>query len=87
MEEANPLLVKYFPELSPAKGSRVFIPLCGKTLDISWLLKCSCRVVGAELSELAIQQLFDEMKVSPKISVREDFKIYREIIVSSNLLW
>lgn len=36
--EANPLLVKYFRELLLAKGSRVFVPLCGKALDIAWLL-------------------------------------------------
>lgn len=34
--EANPLLVKYFKELHLEKGSRVFVPLCGKTLDIAW---------------------------------------------------
>ena len=36
--DANPLLVKYFTELALPKGSLVFVPLCGKTLDISWLL-------------------------------------------------
>ena len=67
--EANPLLVKYFNELSLAKNSRVFLPLCGKTLDISWLLFNGYRVVGAELSKTAIEQLFTELDVEPKISV------------------
>ena len=66
--EANPLLVKYFKELSLAKGSRVFVPLCGKTLDIAWLLSHGYRVVGAELSELAVTQLFAGLGVEPKIS-------------------
>lgn len=67
--EANPLLVKYFNELSIAKNSRVFLPLCGKTLDISWLLFNGYSVVGAELSKTAIEQLFTELDVKPKISV------------------
>jgi thiopurine S-methyltransferase len=66
--EANPLLVKYFGELSLSKSSRVFLPLCGKTLDIAWLLSEGYRVAGAELSEIAIKQLFDELGVKPKIS-------------------
>jgi len=66
--EVNPLLVKYFSELSLAKGSRIFIPLCGKTLDIAWLLTNGYRVAGAELSKIAIEQLFAELGVEPKIT-------------------
>lgn len=66
--EANPLLVKYFNELALAKGSRIFVPLCGKTLDIPWLLSEGCRVAGAELSLMAIEQLFAELGVKPTIT-------------------
>ena len=66
---ANPLLVKHFRELSLAKGSRVFVPLCGKTLDISWLLSQGYRVAGAELSQVAIEQLFMELGLQPDISI------------------
>lgn len=66
--EVNPLLVKYFKELSLAKGSRIFLPLCGKTLDIPWLLSNGYRVAGAELSKIAIEQLFTGLGMEPKIS-------------------
>jgi len=66
--KANPLLVTYFKALALAKGSRVFVPLCGKTLDIAWLLSNGYRVTGAELSELAIKQLFSELGVQPEIT-------------------
>ena len=66
--KANPLLVKHFNELSLAKGRRIFVPLCGKTLDISWLLSKGYRVAGAELSQIAIEQLFMELGVQPEIS-------------------
>jgi len=66
--KANPLLVTYFKELSLAKGRRIFVPLCGKTLDISWLLSHGYRVAGAELSQIAIEQLFMNLGVQPEIS-------------------
>lgn len=66
--EANPLLVKHFDELSLANGSRVFLPLCGKTLDIPWLLSRGYRVAGAELSPLAIEQLCAELGVTAMIT-------------------
>lgn len=61
-------MVTYFNELSLAKGSRVFVPLCGKTLDISWLLSNGYCVAGAELSQIAIEQLFMELGLQPEIS-------------------
>jgi thiopurine S-methyltransferase len=75
--EANPLLLRYFNELSLAKGSRVFLPLCGKTLDISWLLANGYRVVGAELSKIAIDQLFAGLGVEPEISRVGKLEHYR----------
>ncbi len=63
--EVNPLLVKHLDELALEKGSRVFLPLCGKTLDISWLLGNDYRVAGAELSKIAIEQLFAGLGIEP----------------------
>jgi thiopurine S-methyltransferase len=64
----HPILVAYFKELKLVEGSRVFLPLCGKTLDIAWLLSKGYRVAGAELSKLAIEQLFTGLGLEPKIS-------------------
>jgi thiopurine S-methyltransferase len=77
--KVNPLLVAYFNALSLAKGSRVFVPLCGKTLDIAWLLSNGYQVAGAELSELAIKQLFEELGVEPKISDVGEVKHYSAV--------
>lgn len=66
--KANSLLVKHIHELSLAKGSRIFVPLCGKTLDIAWLLCNGYRVAGAELSRIAIEQLFNGLGVEPQRS-------------------
>lgn len=76
-KQPNALLVAHFKTLSITKDSRVFVPLCGKTLDIGWLLADGYRVAGAELSELAIQQLFAELGLEPEITIIGDIKHYR----------
>lgn len=68
LNEVNPLMMKYFSVLALPQNSRIFVPLCGKTLDIHWLLQQGYRVAGAELSEVAIEQLFDELGVQPEVS-------------------
>lgn len=70
--EANPLLVGYFRALPVRKGGRIFLPLCGKTLDIGWLLAEGYRVAGAELSGTAVGQLFAGLGVEPEIATVGD---------------
>lgn len=72
----NPSLIAHIEALSLAKGSIIFIPLCGKTLDISWLLSNGYRIIGVELVELAIKQLFTELGLAPKIFVKGKIKLY-----------
>lgn len=58
----NPLLVEHFPSLGKMRpGSRVFVPLCGKTLDIDWLLARGHNVVGIELSPVAVAELHERV--------------------------
>ncbi|MDX9740120.1 MAG: thiopurine S-methyltransferase [Gammaproteobacteria bacterium] len=72
----NALLVKHFGELGLAPGGRVFVPLCGKTRDLAWLLSEGYRVAGAELSESAVRQWFDESGVEPTITELGALKHY-----------
>lgn len=67
LHEPNPLLVEHIERLQLAPGSRVFLPLCGKTNDIGWLLAQGYRVAGAELSRIAIDDLFDTLGIAPAI--------------------
>ena len=66
--QVNRLLIAYFNDLMVGKSPRVFLPLCGKTLDIAWLLSNGSRVSAVELSELAIEQLFMDLGLQPDIS-------------------
>ena len=65
--DINPALKRHFSELSLDENARVFVPLCGKTLDIGWLLARGCRVVGVELSAIAVRELFEECGLRPDI--------------------
>jgi thiopurine S-methyltransferase len=65
--EPNALMVEYFSALGLAPGARVFVPLCGATIDIKWLLDQGHRIAGAELSETAIEQLFALLQLDPEI--------------------
>ncbi|MEL6572192.1 MAG: thiopurine S-methyltransferase [Pseudomonadota bacterium] len=64
----NALMVKHFSELRLNVGAHVFVPLCGKTRDIGWLLEQGYRVTGAELSEAAVQELFAGLGMTPQVT-------------------
>ena len=66
--QPNAFLVDYIQTLNLPKGARIFLPLCGKTRDIAWLLSQGFHVVGAELSAIAIDQLFADLDVTPDIT-------------------
>jgi thiopurine S-methyltransferase len=62
----NALLVKHLASLSLQPGARLFLPLCGKTRDMAWLLSRGFQVAGSELCAVAVEQLFDELEVAPE---------------------
>lgn len=64
----NPLLARHFSRLALPAGKRVFVPLCGKSLDLGWLRRSGYHVIGAELSELAVEQLFEQLGLKPSVS-------------------
>lgn len=66
-DRANGLLVRHYERLGLGAGDRVLLPLCGKTRDVGWLLSRGHRVVGVELSRLAVDQLFSDLGAEPEI--------------------
>lgn len=63
-----PLLQRHWPALRMPDGSRVLVPLAGKSLDMIWLAACGHQVLGVELSALAVAQFFAENDLVPRIS-------------------
>jgi thiopurine S-methyltransferase len=70
--ETNVMLRTHFRALGLMPGARILVPLCGKTRDIAWLLTQGHPVIGAELSRLAVEQLFAELGAEPTITDEGD---------------
>lgn len=65
-DRVMPLLEKHWDALSLPAASRVLVPLAGKSLDMIWLAARGHRVLGVELSALAVSQFFAEHDLHPQ---------------------
>lgn len=76
-DRPTPLLAEYWPTLALATGSQVFVPLAGKSLDLLWLAAQGHRVLGVELSSLAVTQFFAEHGLTPQVHESRHGRHYR----------
>ncbi|MFJ4354092.1 thiopurine S-methyltransferase [Pseudomonas sp. NPDC089428] len=74
--QVNPYLQQYWPQLQLAPGSRVLVPLCGKSLDLAWLAGQGYRVLGVELSRRAVEAFFREHGLEPKVTQQGAFEVW-----------
>jgi len=58
--QVNRHLQEHFPPLGIPPGSRILVPLCGKSLDMLWLHDSGYRITGIELSRIAVEAFFRE---------------------------
>ena len=73
----TPLLLKHWPSLGVPAGAKVFVPLAGKSLDMLWFASQGHRVLGVELSKLAVEQFFAEHGLQPDIETTRYGTHYR----------
>ncbi len=59
----NQMLGRWFERLELKTGEQVFVPLCGKAFDMRWLLERGQRVLGVELSDIAVRDFFKENNI------------------------
>lgn len=74
--EINSYLRQHWKALHLAPGSEVFVPLCGKSRDMSWLNEQGYPVLGVELSAIAVQAFFQESGRTPQHIAGERFDRY-----------
>ncbi|QQE85514.1 thiopurine S-methyltransferase [Pseudomonas putida] len=74
--QANPYLQRYWPGLGLAAGSRVLVPLCGKSLDMAWLAGQGYRVRGIELSRRAVEDFFQEQGLQAQVWQQGAFEVW-----------
>lgn len=77
LPEVNPYLQRFWPQLGLAQGSRVLVPLCGKSLDLLWLAHQGYSVLGVELSEKAATDFFLEHQLEAVVSEEGAFRVFR----------
>lgn len=75
--QVNPYLQRHWSTLALDDGAKVFVPLCGKSLDMKWLAECGHRVMGVEVSDKAVEAFFSEQGLTPRIDQKGLFKVYQ----------
>ncbi len=75
--EVHHFLQLFFPQLKLAEGTRVLVPLCGKSHDLLWLREQGYQVVGVELSQQAVEEFCADNQLQPEISVVDGFRLYQ----------
>lgn len=78
----NPLLETHWSSLALSSDAKVFVPLCGKTRDINYLVQQGHSVLGNELSELATKQFFGENQLPYNVIEEGEHQCYRSDIVT-----
>ncbi len=76
----HPFLERWWPSLAVTPGSRVYVPLCGKSLDMVWLAVRGYSVVGSEISKLAVEEFFGEHQHHQgdvQVTTRGSFSVHR----------
>ncbi len=64
----NRFLVEELPARGLDEGGRVFVPLCGKSIDMGWIAEQGYRVLGVEVDEGAVRRFFAERDDKPTIT-------------------
>lgn len=73
--DVHPLLSQHFNKLTLPTDQHVFVPLCGKTLDMAYLAQFM-QVTGNELSEIACRDFFLDNHIAYQKQTLADFQHY-----------
>lgn len=76
-QETNSHLTSFWQQLDVAPNCCVFVPLCGKSLDLIWLCQQGHKVLGVEVSDLAVSQFFSENGLTYSKFKQDGFKHYQ----------
>ena len=76
--EINTHLQQFWSALDLLPGQRVFVPLCGKSLDLLWLAGAGHPVTGVEISPIAVAAFFQENGLQPRRRQEGAFEIWEQ---------
>ena len=70
-------LAQHWSTLQVDEDSTVFVPLCGKTVDMVWLADRGHSIIGVEVSEIAVDEFFAMVGLTPEIEEVGPLAVYR----------
>ncbi|OWF35528.1 probable thiopurine S-methyltransferase [Mizuhopecten yessoensis] len=75
MPKVHPMLSKCIDRLTDGKKNlRFFVPLCGKSMDLNWLLEQGHEVVGCDCSEAGCKEVFERDSIPYTTEYRQNVK-------------
>jgi thiopurine S-methyltransferase len=77
LDEVNPYLIEQWPRLDVPAPARIFVPLCGKSVDMAWLAMQGYDIEAVELSELAVEQFFEEQQIDCERTETGEWIVYQ----------
>ena len=72
--DVNAHLQDYWERLRAPSDSLVFVPLCGRTRDMTWLRAQGYRILGVELSSIAVRDFYAENGLQAKVDAHPPFE-------------
>jgi thiopurine S-methyltransferase len=76
LDTVNPILQRHWPVTEADQRGSVFVPLCGKSLDLIWLRRQGHSAIGVELSPLAVEQFFAENGLQPSSGEQDGIRFW-----------
>lgn len=73
-DEFNNQLQTFWRALKIPEGRQIFVPLCGKSLDMLWLRAQGLQVFGIELSAIAVRDFFTENSLDATVTTQGKFQ-------------
>ena len=74
--QVNAYLARHYAQLGVGPGETVFVPLCGKSVDLRWLADQGAHVVGVELSPIAVESFFAEQGLTSRTCKDAAFTVW-----------
>lgn len=75
-QDFNRYMQEFVGRLGVQPGAEVLVPLCGKSLDMVWLVKQGYRVTGIEISEVAVKNFFVENNLAYTVECNQGYISY-----------
>ncbi len=75
--EVNDYLKRFSGKFIKRNVKKIFVPFCGKSIDMSWLAERVKKVVGVELVKRPVEEFFEENKLNYTIKNLDKFELFQ----------